>query len=248
MRLDEVALHARHFVSTDAVYLRRLSHLCLQKGLSIYYIGVYNDFGQDPETCSNYLSQIKDWIDRADYMGVPVLRIFAASVKSGDNEQSVRERMIPYLMETAEYGEKKGVIIALQNHNHGNVTHSGKVVRSILKAVNNPYFSHILDTGQYIGSPGASGAGSMKTADERLYENIAETAPLALHVRAKFYRIQSGEEAWLDYPRILKILEGVGYNGGITIVYEGWEAEEAETAVPKAVAYLRRVMSESKNP
>ena len=35
------------------------------------------------------------------------------------------------------------------------------------------------------------------------------TAPLAVHVRAKVYRIRSGVESWLDYPRILRILHDV---------------------------------------
>ena len=69
-----------------------------------------------------------------------------------------------------------------------------------------------------------------------------ETAPLAVHVRCKIYRITSGREEWLDYPRIFKILRGVKYNGWLSIVYEGQDVEEEETAVPKAVAYLRRLM------
>ena len=72
------------------------------------------------------------------------------------------------------------------------------------------------------------------------YGSIAETAPMAVHVRAKIYRIQTGEEAWLDYPRIFEILRGVDYNGWVSVVYEGQAVEAEETAVPRAVDYLRR--------
>jgi hypothetical protein len=113
-------------------------------------------------------------------------------------------------------------------------------VRKILETVNNPYLSHILDTGQYVGSPGASGQRGKEDPSLNFYGSIEETAPLAVHVRAKIYRISTGEEAWLKYPRIFDILKGVDYNGWVSIVYEGQDEEAEDTAVPKAVDYLRR--------
>ena len=67
-------------------------------------------------------------------------------------------------------------------------------VRRIIDGVDNPYFSHILDTGQYVGSPGASGARGTEDPSLNFYGSIEETAPLAVHVRCKIYRIQSGTE------------------------------------------------------
>ena len=114
-------------------------------------------------------------------------------------------------------------------------------MKRILEGVDNPYLSHILDTGQYVGSPGASGADGKEDPTLNFYGSIEETAPLAVHVRAKIYRISTGEEAWLDYPRIFKILNGVDYNGWVSVVYEGQADEAEETAVPKAVSYLRNI-------
>ena len=63
-----------------------------------------------------------------------------------------------------------------------------------------------------------------------------------MHVRCKIYRIQSGAEEWLDYPRIFGILKEVDYNGWCSVVYEGQDAEAEAAAVPKAVKYLRSLM------
>ena len=115
-------------------------------------------------------------------------------------------------------------------------------MRRIIEEVDNPYFSHILDTGQYVGSPGASGARGQEDPSLDFYGSIAETAPLAVFVRAKIYRIQTGEEVWLNYPRIFEILRSVNYNGFVSVVYEGQAVEAEKTAVPKAVDYLRRVV------
>jgi sugar phosphate isomerase/epimerase len=183
---------------------------------------------------------VKRWVDVAAFMGVPLVRIFAAWIPEGEPEEEVWARMMPCMKEVASYGEEKGVVMGLHNHNHGCVTRTGKDVRRIIDEVDSPYFSHILDTGQYVGSPGASGAGGVEDPSLDFYGSIEETAPLAVHVRAKIYRIGTGEEAWLNYRRIFDILKRVNYNGWVSVVYEGQEVEPEERAVPKAVRYLRR--------
>jgi len=238
--LDGVDIHTRGFASTDPAYLRDIRMRCLKRGLAISYIGVSNNFGRPEGELKGAVDEVKQWVDVAAFMGVPLVRIFAAWVPEGEPEEQVWERMMPCMQEVAAHAEEKGVVLGLHNHNHGCVTATGKEVRRIIDGVNNPYFSHILDTGQYVGSPGASGAEGKEDPALNFYGSIEETAPLAVHVRAKVYRIQTGEEAWLDYPRIFEILKGVDYNGWVSVVYEGQAAEAEETAVPKAVNYLRR--------
>lgn len=240
--LDGIDLHTRAFASTEPGYLRDIRMRCLKRGLAISYIGVSNNFGKPETELDAETAMVREWIDVAAFMGIPLVRVFAAWIPKGEDEEAVWARMLPRLRQVAEYGGEKGVVVGLHNHNHGCVTRTGKEVRRILEEVDHPYFSHILDTGQYVGSPGASGAGGKEDPSLDFYGSIAETAPLAVHVRAKIYRIQTGEEAWLDYPRIFETLRGVNYNGWVSIVYEGQEAEGEETAVPKAVKYLRRVM------
>ena len=245
LKLDAVELHTSAFASTDDEYLRDIRMHCLKRGLVIGYIGISNNFGKPESELPAEVENVKKWIDIAAKMGVPVVRNFAAWVQEGTDEEAAWSRMIACMKETAEYAEEKGVVIGLQNHNHGCLTRTGDNVVRILNEVDNPYFSHILDTGQYVGSPGASGAQGKEDASLNFYGSIEKSAPHAVYVRAKIYRIQTGEEVWLDYPRIFPILRKVGYNGFVSVVYEGWEVEDAETAVPKAVKYLRRCIQEA---
>jgi sugar phosphate isomerase/epimerase len=152
--------------------------------------------------------------------------------------------MLASIGEVVAHGELRDVVIGVQNHDHGCVTRTGNDVLRILNSVDSPYLGHILDTGQYVGSPGASGSANDEPATEQAYDSITATAPRALHVRAKFYRVSTGEERWLDYPRILEILRSNGFNGTMSVVYEGWSVEPSDTAVPKAVRYLRRLLRE----
>ena len=62
----------------------------------------------------------------------------------------------------------------------------------------------------------------------------------AVYVRTKFYRIDSGTEEWLDYPRIMRMLNSAGYNGCLSIVYEG--QSDPLTAIEKATKYLRTLL------
>jgi sugar phosphate isomerase/epimerase len=242
LRLDGIDIHTRAFASTEPDYLRQIRMLALKRGLALSYIGISNDFGRPQDQLDDQVQMVKDWIDVAAFMGIPLVRIFAAWVRNNEDEEAVWARMIPCIQEVSAHGQEKGVVVGLHNHNHGCVTRTSQEVLRILREVDNPYFSHILDTGQYVGSPGASGAEGREDPSLNFYGSIAESAPYAVHVRAKIYRIESGVEAWLDYPRILEILRGVNYNGWMSIVYEGQEAELEETAVPKAVRYLRQLI------
>ena len=239
-RLDGIDIHTRAFASTEPEYLHDIRLRCLRRGLAISYIGISNNFGQTGEALRDQVEQVKHWVDVADVMGVPLVRIFAAWIPEGEPEEQVWARMMPCMREVTDHAAAKGVVLGLHNHNHGCVTRTGKEVRRIIEEIDSPYFSHILDTGQYVGSPGASGAEGREDPSLDFYGSIAETAPLAVHVRAKVYRVQTGVETWLDYPRIFEILKRVDYNGWVSVVYEGQPAEPEETAVPKAVAYLRR--------
>lgn len=240
MRLDGVDLLVSVFPDTEPSTLRRVRMDCLRRGLNLCYLGVSNDFGKPASELPGQVQLVKKWIDVAERMGVPMVRIFAAWIHQGEPEAEVWRRMMPCMREVAEYGEKRGILIGLHNHNHGCVTRTGADVLRILGEVNNPYFTHILDTGQYAGSPGASGSGGKSDPRYDFYASIEQSAPKAVHIRCKIYRIQSGVEAWLDYDRIFPVFYRLQYNGYLSVVYEGQDAEAEEIAIPKAVAFLRR--------
>ena len=66
----------------------------------------------------------------------------------------------------------------------------------------------------------------------------------------QIYNIDSGVEQWIDYPRVIKMLEDVGFDGIISLVFElntvfgqkeaaGVEHLTEEECVPLAVSHLR---------
>jgi sugar phosphate isomerase/epimerase len=243
LALDGVDFNLNSLRSLEQDHLKKIKKTCLERGLSIACLGVSNDFGRPADQQEALLKQVHQGIDTAQFLGAPVVRLFAGAVRAGQTREAVWKRVVEGLKRSAEYAEKAGVVIGLQNHNHNNVASTGADVLRLLEEVNHPWCKHILDTGQYLGSLGASGAKPEDPSRYDVYQSITQTAPRAVFVRAKLYRIKSGKEEWLDYERIFKILGDVKYNGFICLVYEGWTDMDAMHAVPLGVKFLRGMLA-----
>ena len=242
-RMDGVDLHYAHFKSTEDDYLEQIKQACLNHGLHMCYIGVSNNFGKTGEELRDQIDLMKKWIDVASRMGIPMVRAFGSWLPEGETEEDAWPRLVDSTKEISEYGQSKGVIVGLHNHNHGCIPATGDQVIRLLDDVNNPYYSHILDTGQYRGSPGASfGERGKEDPKWNFYGSIKTSAPRAVHVRAKIYRIASGKEVWLDYDRIMPIIKSVGFNGWMSIVFEGQDELDEPSAVPLANSYIRSLL------
>ena len=97
------------------------------------------------------------------------------------------------------------------------------------------------------------------TRDGRAGQGAAASFFLISHIRRsadgcdrwwQIYNIDSGVEQWIDYPRVIKMLEDVGFDGIISLVFElntvfgqkeaaGVDHLTEEECVPLAVSHLR---------
>ena len=243
--VDGVDLHSRLLESAERDSLRELKRRCLRLGFPIACLNISNTFAGRAAELPAQIATSKRLIDAALALGAPQVRLFAGVPAGDDDRAAAWGRCVQALKECADYGYERGVQVCLQNHNHGALTERGRDVLALVEAAG-PHLGHVWDTGQYVGSPGASGASGASGTQERqaqdgLYQSLEETVHLATHVRCKIYRIASGVEEWLDYPRIFQILKASGYNGFCSIVYEGGGDEVADVRL--AVPFLRRLMA-----
>ena len=63
-------------------------------------------------------------------------------------------------------------------------------------------------------------------------------------VRTKIYKITSGEEEWIDYHKIFAILNDGGFNGPISVVYEGRDGLSSMDAMRNAQKFLGELRSD----
>jgi hydroxypyruvate isomerase len=259
MGLDIVDFHLyRGFLSSDRDYLRGIKKRCLDCGLPIGYLGVGRGFiavgkGTDgrkvavalpEEERQRRVEEARQAIDLAEFMSTPLVRFFAGAVPEGSIEpERLWAGMVATFQEVADYAAEKGVFIGLHNHPPA-VAPAGDDIIRLLSDVDRENVTFILDTGRWRKSSGAASTGSGAVPEE-FYGFMEQTAPYAMYVRAKIYKIDSGREEWIDYERVVDILRGVGFNGNMSIVYEGkGNACSDLDGIALAARYLRGLLAE----
>lgn len=238
---DCIDFNLSHFTSRDHAYLRRVKLAALRRGLPVGYLGVSGGFVGDEKVQRAQVARAKDAVDVAAYIGAPLIRVFAGQPPAGvDDWEPYFPPLVACLQEVSEYAAEKGVYVALQNHDNRNLAAIPRDVKRILKEVNDPNFGFLLDTGQWKGSIGAHPVGVPDPSVD-IYAYIEEMIPEAVYVRTKFYSNDGGKEEWLDYERIVGILKEAGYNGSLSIVYEG--KSDPEPSIRKAAAELKGLIA-----
>lgn len=204
-------------------YLCRLKALAFRLGLSVSSTAVGNDFCSPPgDRRSAQIASVKQWIDRAQVMGAPMIRIFSGSTKEGQGEAEAYRLAVEAIEECCDYAGQKGIFLGLENH--GGLTRTADLMMKIIRDVKSPWFGAWMDTGNFHG--------------EDVYAELEQIAPYTLHVQVKVVTSAQGRgREPSDYPRLAKILGDVGYRGWICLEYE--EREDPRVASPQHIAKLR---------
>lgn len=185
-------------VPTDE-YIFELKRRAYVNGVTISGTGVRNDFTlTDPTSRKGHIALVKDWIDVGQKLGATFVRVFSGpDVPKGSSFEKVLTWMVPAFQECAEYGKKRGVIVALQHHDDFLKTADQTI--QVVKAVNSEWFSIVLDVG------------SVRQGDP--YEEIEKLIPYACTWQIKEKVYFSGKETDIDLAKIRKAIEKVGYRG-----------------------------------
>jgi len=211
----------------EASYLRRLKGECFRQGLDISGTAVRNDFCLPAgEKRDAQIAHVKRWIEYADMLDAPVIRIFAGNVQSGQSLSDAQRLVIEGIEECCQHAAEHGVYLALENH--GGITEKVEDMLTIVRDVESPFFGVNLDTGNF------------RTADP--YGDLAKLAPYAINVQVKVVVHAEGKSAEpTDYARLATMLKSAGYRGYVVLEYE--EAGNPRVECPKALAQLREAFS-----
>jgi sugar phosphate isomerase/epimerase len=246
MCLEGASLHLRDLPDARLETLARVRRAYLDQGLSLAAVTMSTDFGQSVDGLDAELDRARAGIQAASYLGAPLLRVFAGSAPPQDR-QAAWTRSVRCVRQVCQEAARVGLPIGLQNHNHGGLCGSGAALRRFVDEVRHPNLTVVLDCGQFVGSPGASGSSGKRSSAVELLASVREVASLARHVRVKFYRPgPDGDEPSLPYDRIFEILQSVHYPGFLDIVYEPSPGgEDVRAAVPRIADFLRSKIAPS---
>jgi sugar phosphate isomerase/epimerase len=208
-------------------YLRGLKQQCFRLGLDVSGTAVGNDFGHPPgEERDKQINALKKWIDNAEILGAPVIRVFAGHAKKDIAPEMAHKLMVSGLEQCCDYAGKHGVHLALENH--GGPTSTAAGLLALVHDVQSPWFGVNLDTGNF--------------HTEDIYGDLAKVAAHAINVQVKV--VVSGPNKVkhpADFPRIAKILRDVNYRGYIVLEYE--ESEDPRTTCPLYIEQLREAFA-----
>jgi sugar phosphate isomerase/epimerase len=222
-------------------YVDNLKKHAADLGIALSGTGVRNNFTTaDKEVRATGVNHIKEWVEVAARLGVPVIRVFAdtqmkaqtwQTVSNGATRAEVLDWISSDLRACADHGKKFGVKIGVQNH--GDFLQTAAQHLELVKKVDSEWCGVIVDTGYF------------KTPDP--YVDIALVAPHAVNWQVKQSVFGEESEVPTDMIRLLKIVRKSGYKGYLPIETLSPQGKPYDPAavVPAFLAQLRDAIAKT---
>lgn len=215
-------------------FIHDFKRRAFQLGLDISGTGIRNDFATPDNTKrADDVRRAKAWIEVAAKLGAPVIRLFAGAVPKDYEAKwdEVSKWMCEALRECADYGEKFGVLVGVQNH--GDMLKTADETLKVVQTVASDWFGVIVDTG------------NMMTADP--YDDIARVVPHAVNWQVKESPHGHNSPVRTDLPKLIRIIKAGGYRGyiPIEILAASGRPYDPYLLVPQFAAEVRTAMAAS---
>ena len=215
-------------------YAKKLYLYAKEKGLDVPILSMDSKlYCPDPESGLAYLCSM---VDVASECGIPFMRFDIAYKLIGDevvrNYKTVIKAVVPYIRRLADYAAEKGVKVVSENH--GRIIQDSYRVEELITTVDHKNFGYLCDIGNFGG------------VDENCAEAVSRLLPYICFVHAKdalerdgmeydpgrgFSRTRGGKfrratvfgQGVVPTYQILNSLHAYGYEGYISLEYEGME-------------------------
>lgn len=216
--------------------------------LAVYSIG--NDFFQSERGAwEKQLADARSGIEVADRLGVRTLRVFSGNAKPGYAFEDGLAWIVEGLAAAAEFAERYHVTLALENH--GLMAGRSDQVRQMIDAVGSPALRANIDTGNFL------------LVNQNPTDAARDLAPLAALVHLKDFRRARPDETehiykaldgapytgavvgqgQVDLPAIVKLLDAAGYQGWLSLEYEGGD-DPLTVGVPHSLQAAQRLLAD----
>jgi len=209
-------------------------------------IDIGNIANPDPVRRSGYLQEIRRWIDIAARLGAPFARVNAGAPTGAPNNS--RSALLESLSDLADHAGSVGVSLLVENH--GGDSSDPDWLISVCEEIGWERLGIILDTGniepmisvavaRFAGHPVDEAAIDF----EPVYGMIERLAPYATIVHAKAYDVgDDGSFGPVDLRRALTIVRDAGFDGPISIEYEG-AGPDVWDRTSRTVALVREIFA-----
>ncbi|MEA3346055.1 MAG: sugar phosphate isomerase/epimerase family protein [Chloroflexota bacterium] len=218
--INKVELCQMHVLSQEQEYLAEVKGALEEAGVSVVNmpIDVGNISLENPDWRAEDIAEIKSWIDVAEYFGSPFARVNSGHPR--DIEHFDLQITIDSYKELAAYCASKGMTLLLENH--GGLSADPQNIIRMVEGVASPAFKLCPDFGNF--------------EEEVRYEGLEMMFPYTAMVHAKTYDFdEAGEQGRFDFGRCMEIMKASGYDGPLSIEFEGEGDEYEGIALTKAL-------------
>ncbi|MES2795587.1 MAG: sugar phosphate isomerase/epimerase family protein [Bacteroidota bacterium] len=207
-------------------YLYDLKRKAIQLGLEISGTGIRTDFATtDVAKRKEQIQLVKNWIEVAQKLGAPVIRIFTGgATPQGHTWEQCANWIIEDIKECVDFGKNHGVIVAIQNHNDFIKTPAH--LHYFFEKINDPWFGLIMDTGGFRGG--------------ETYNDTEETIKYAVNWQIKEKIFVDNVEMDTDIKRLIQIIKNSCYKGYIPIETLG--AGDPHPKIQKLMSEIRKYL------
>lgn len=154
------------------------------------------------------------WVRAAEFLGCHSIRVNAYS--EGSDEEQLK-LAADGLRRLSEYAAEHKINVIVENH--WGLSSNGEWLASVIQKVGLPNCGTLPDFGNF-------------PPEIDPYEAVERLMPYAKGVSAKSYDFdEQGDEAKIDYYRMMKIVLAAGYKGFVGIEYEGERLSETDGIV-----------------
>ena len=162
----------------------------------------------------------KKWVDAAAFLGCHSIRVNAGSRGEYKEQQKLAADGLHML---CEYGDTQKINVIVENH--GGLSSNGEWLAGVMKMVDHKRVGTLPDFGNFIIN--------RQTGEEfDRYKGTELLMPFAKGVSAKSNVFnEKGDEANMDYYRLMQIVHDSGYKGFVGIEYEGRVLSEKEGVI-----------------
>jgi sugar phosphate isomerase/epimerase len=224
--VDGLEICDSHFEATDVAYLDEIRAGLADHDLTVANIPVSAGKAAEPDPAqrSSNLNAWTEWLDVAKYVGSPAMRVDSGGTEA---DPGTLHRIIDAYRAVLERARERKIKVLIENH--GGVSGDPAALEKILGAINDPYFATCPDLGNF--------------ALEDRERGIRVMSPRAGMVHLKTYDFDAaGDETTIDVEGAIRALREAGYDGWLSIEFEG-SGPEAE-GVLKTKALAERVLAE----
>jgi sugar phosphate isomerase/epimerase len=212
----------------DTTYLNELLKRCKDNDVKNHLIMVDGEGGlaeTDANTRNKAVENHKKWVECAKYLGCATIRV--NSFGKGTAEE-VGKAAVDGLGKLGEFAAKVGINVIVENH--GGYSSDGKWLSGVMRQINMKNVGTLPDFGNFcVKRSGGGEWGGTCIEEYDRYLGTQELMTFAKGVSAKTNDFDAnGNEAKMDYARLLKIVKDTGFRGIVGIEYEGNNLSEYE--------------------